>query len=124
MSLQQRLVTLSVLTTAIIVIIAGIGRTVAYFTYTDGLMDQFHALYHIYIWTSIEPRLGIVGCCLPTLRSLVDLKYGAVYSKIKSISWQSLLGKSASEANGNRTGQRTAWIELTNERHDQSKLMV
>ena len=77
--------------------------------------------YDIFIWTTIEPCLGVVGCCLPTLGPLVDLMYSAVYSKIKSIfSWQSHLG----ESGGNRSGQHTAWVELTNERHHQSEPIV
>ena len=89
------------------------------------LLSFLDLSYDVFIWTTIEPCLGIVGCCLPTLGPLVDLRYSAVYSKIKNIfSWQSLLGKSVSEASGNLSGQRTAWVELTNERHNQSEPMV
>ena len=81
--------------------------------------------YDFLIWTSIEPCLGAVGCCLLTLGRLIDLKSSAVYSKIKStFSWQSLPGKSASEASGNLFGKCIAWVELTNERHSQSEPMV
>lgn len=72
---------------------------------TFTVLDKF---YDVLIWTSIEPCLGVVGCCIPTLGPLADLKQSAFYFKIKSIfSWQPLLGKSASETNSNRSGQRT-----------------
>ena len=80
--------------------------------------------YDFLIWTSVEPCLGVVGCCLPTLGPLVDLKHSAIYSKIKStFSRRSLLDKSVSAASPNRSGPRTAWFELTNEKHSQSESM-
>ena len=129
------------------VIIAGIGRTVGYFTYNHDSLDfscQSHALvavqkaasnwsslvfldvfYDFLVWTSIEPCLGVVGCCLPTLGPLVDVKYSAIYFKIKdTFSRQSLLQKSASEANRKRPEQRNSWVELTDERRSQSESRV
>ena len=89
------------------------------------LLSFLAVFYYIFVWTSVEPCLGVVGCCLPTLGPLVDLKYNAIYSEIKCIfSRQALLAKSASEASGNRPGQRTAWVELTNGRHNVSEPMV
>ena len=89
------------------------------------LLVFLDVFYDFLIWTSIEPCLGVVGCCLPTLGPLVDVKYSAIYSKIKNtFSRQSLLDKkSPSEASRNRSGQRTAWVELTNESHSQSEPM-
>lgn len=79
--------------------------------------------YDFLIWTSIEPCLGVVGACLPTLGPLIDITYSTIHAKIKStFSRQSLLGNSGiSEANRNRSGQRTNWVELTNETHSQSE---
>lgn len=127
------------------VIVAGIGRTVGYFTYNHDSLDfscQYQALcaclhavrksssfmlldvfYDFLIWTSIEPCLGVVGCCLPTLRPLIDSTYSTIYSKIKStLSRQSLLQNSVTEPRRKRSEKRHAWVELTNETHSQSKL--
>ena len=86
------------------------------------LLDEF---YHVLIWTSIEPCLGVVGCCIPTLRPLADLKHSAIYSKIKNIfSWRPLLGKSGAETSSSLSGQRTVWVELTSESHSQTEPRV
>ena len=82
------------------------------------LLDVF---YDFLIWTSIEPCLGVVGCCLPTLGPLVDLKNSAVYIRLKStFSRPSLLQKSVSGASRDGSDQR-AWVELTNETYSQPK---
>lgn len=79
--------------------------------------------YSFLIWTSIEPCLGVVGCCLPTLGPLIgviDLKPSAIYSKIKStFSRQSLVQKTNSQSSSE---QRTHWIELMEDKkRSQSK---
>ena len=85
----------------------------------------YYKLNNVLIWTSIEPCLGVVGCCIPTLGPLVDLKHSAVCSRIKSIfSWHPLLGKPACETSSNRSGQRTVWVELTSERNNQAEARV
>lgn len=121
-----------------------------YFTYNHDSLDfscEYHALvafpyavnmpslpilldvfYDFLIWTSIEPCLGVVGCCLPTLGPLVDLKNSAFYIKLKgTFSRPSLLQRSVSrasrdESDPSRDGSdRRAWVELTNETYSQPK---
>ena len=52
-----------------IVIGAGIGRTYAFFTVGHS-QDYTYENYHYLIWSSVEPCVGVIGCCLPTLRPL------------------------------------------------------
>jgi hypothetical protein len=127
------------------VIVAGIGRTVAYFTYDTNTLDFscqsfsfvrsfgeveikayfLDVFYDFLVWTSIEPCLGVLGCCLPTmgpLLPLIDLRYTKIYSKIKStFSRQSLADKSKSTSSQNLSGQRTAWVELKSKKDGTSE---
>lgn len=66
---KHKLAVLSILLTGSIVIVAGIGRTVAYFSYQHLTDDNYSADYYsLVIWTSLEPTLGVVGACLPCIR--------------------------------------------------------
>jgi hypothetical protein len=132
------------------VIIAGIGRSIAYFTYDRESLDfscQYRSFlilslsmlvisrlpkllsdvfYNFLIWTSIEPCLGVVGCCLPTLGPLtcaIDIKYSEIYSKIKStFSKQSLIDRGTAKSSHGVSGQRNDWIQLTGKKSNQSEL--
>ena len=57
------------LLTGAIVIVASIGRTYAFFTVGHNL-DYTWENYDYIVWTSVEPCVGVIGCCLPTLRPL------------------------------------------------------
>ncbi|CAD6564414.1 MAG: hypothetical protein ASARMPREDX12_002653 [Alectoria sarmentosa] len=66
---EKKIAVLCIFMTGSVVIVAGIGRTVSYFKLRD-LADydfSFH-YYWIVLWTSIEPTLGVIGACLPTMR--------------------------------------------------------
>lgn len=66
---KHKLAVLSILLTGSIVIVAGIGRTVAYFSYQSLTDNNFSADYYsLVVWTSLEPTLGVVGACLPCVR--------------------------------------------------------
>lgn len=67
--MDKKIAVLCIFMTGAVVVVAGIGRTVSYFKLRD-LADynfSFH-YYWIVLWTSIEPTLGVLGACLPTLR--------------------------------------------------------
>lgn len=69
--MHTKIAVLCIFMTGAVVVVAGIGRTVSYFKLRD-LADydfSFH-YYWIVLWTSIEPTLGVIGACLPTLRPI------------------------------------------------------
>ena len=68
---KNKTIVLAIFMTGAIVIVASIGRTVAYFSYRNLADYNFSADYYtLIIWTSLEPTLGVVGACLPTIRPL------------------------------------------------------
>lgn len=66
---SKKLAVGSMLLTATVVIIAGVGRTYAFFTVGQS-PDYTYENYDYLIWSSVEPCVGVIGCCLPTLRPL------------------------------------------------------
>lgn len=50
------------------------------------IQKSLDVFYDFLIWTSIEPCLGVIGCCLPTMGHLVDLNFTNIYSRLK-FSW-------------------------------------
>ena len=66
---KHKIAVIAILLTGSIVIVAGIGRTVAYFSYRNLTNSNYSSDYYaLVIWTSLEPTLGIVGACLPCIR--------------------------------------------------------
>ncbi|QKX56013.1 uncharacterized protein TRUGW13939_03113 [Talaromyces rugulosus] len=124
MPLRRKLAGVFVLATAIFVVVAGIGRTVGYFTYDHESLDFSYVFYDFLVWTSIEPYLEVIGCCLPTMGHLADnIKFSDLYSWIRvSLSQLSLRhspsrGTSASADIDNSTSaNHPSWYELTEER--------
>jgi hypothetical protein len=76
-------------------------------------LDSF---YYFIIWTSAEPCLAIVGCCLSALASLCHVNSDDSYHKLESSPSKIFLEDSR---NPSYVGQEDAWIELADENDTQ-----
>jgi hypothetical protein len=72
MATYQKIAILGYILTGALVIVAGIGRTVSYFTTDPQTFDWSYETYYWFIWSPIEAALGIVGVCLPTMKPLLN----------------------------------------------------
>jgi len=119
MATKQKVTSLSVLTTAVIVLIAGISRTVSFFTFDRESLDFTYVFYNFLIWTSIEPCLSVVGCCLPTLGPLFDGQLSAIYTRVRSRFTTRSTTKN--ETTVVQIASNSEWIELRGKTPSQSE---
>ncbi|KAL6715742.1 hypothetical protein ACLMJK_006703 [Lecanora helva] len=96
---KHKIAVLGMFLTGILVVVAGIGRTVAYFKdhYND-TFDFSYWYYSLVAWTTVEPTLGVISACLPTLRPLfAGMSPESLMGSIRSVlSLHSMRGSSPS----------------------------
>ncbi|KUJ17954.1 uncharacterized protein LY89DRAFT_683928 [Mollisia scopiformis] len=102
----QKIAVVAIFCTSSLVIVAGIGRTVAYFSVAHNLDFSYHDYYTI-IWTSIEPCMGVIGACLPSLRPIfLGFSPESLVGSIRSVLSLRSMGSRDSRGRSKKDSQR------------------